>query len=560
MKWSMRQLSLSFVAAAFVMVAVVPSPSLGKEAHTLHEAVSQSVLSNPDIQEKWHAFQAAGSAVEAGEAGFGPRLDLTAGVGRDSIDGKGYEDRDFSDYDHHGIAVTLRQMICDGGLTHSQVNRLGHVRMVRYYDLLSSIESVSLETVRAYADVVRYRDLLELAQENLNRHEEVMNQVRDRVEKGYDSRASLEEIRGRVAVARVNLLTEQANLHDVSARYERIVGEPPADNLLPFTGSLPIPSCADKALQRALSGNPSLFAARENVLAAESSVEEKKAAFRPRVDLRGGYKSDHDLDGVDGRKDKWYGELVMTYNIYDSGARKAALEQHEELLMQSGQRLEVTGREIRQTLKVSYNDLFMLQDQMPFLTEHVKASNEVRKAYDQQFRIGRRTLLDLLDSENEYYQASRALHNAEFNISIAHVRVLASMGELTRAFGVKRDDVPSLEDLDVDPSRYEFGPKHEKLGIDCLCAATVEGEEQHYGERSAWMLQVGSYTYRETADEMLEKLAEQGFHAEVCPAVLEGKTWYRLRVPGGDSRQQALQIQQSLKSQGYSSLLISNTQ
>ncbi len=559
MKRRMFRWAFGVFFAASVFITVLPLPSPGNEAGTLQEAVTRAVLSNPDIQEKWHAFQAAGSAVDQAKAGFGPSLDLTAGVGRDSLDGKGYEDRDFSDYDHHGVAVTLRQMVFDGGLTHSQVQRLSHIRMVRYYDLLSSIESVTLATVRAYEDVVRYRDLLDLAGENLRRHEEVMSQVKDRVEKGYDSRASLEEIRGRVAVARVNLLTEQANLHDVSARYERIVGEIPEDELEPFVHSFSIPGCADKALQRALSGNPSLFSARENVLAAESSIEEKKAAFRPRVDLRGGYKSDHDLDGVDGRKDKWYGELVMTYNLFDSGARKAALEQQSELLLQTGKRLEVTGREIRQTLKVSYNDLFMLQDQIPFLHEHVKASNEVRKAYDQQFMIGRRTLLDLLDSENEYYQASRALQNAEFNIAIAHARVLASMGELTRAFGVKRDDVPSLEDLDVDPSRYEFGPKHEKLGIDCLCGTTVPEAEEDYGDRSAWMVQIGSYTSRDVADDMLEKVASAGFVVEICPVMLDGKTWYRLRVPGGDSRQEALHVQQSLRAKGYPTLLISDT-
>lgn len=466
MESHIRKQFVLVLAVLMVLSALGLSPAKAQSSETLQEVLQLAVISNPDVQEKWHAFQAAGSGKKVAEAGFGPTLDFTAGIGRDSIDGKAYEDRDFSDYSHNGVSVTLRQMIYDGGLTRNQVKRLDHVRMVRYYELLSAMESVSLETVRAYEDVVRYRRLEELAGENYARHQEVMEQVRDRVEKGYDSRSSLEEIRGRLAVARVNLLTEQANVHDVNARYERIVGELPAEKLKPFDRHLAIPSCADEAHLEALSENPALYAARENVLATDAALEEKLARLRPNISLRGGYNSDHDVDGVEGRKDKWYGEVVLTYNLYDGGARRAAVRQHEELAAQSEKKLETTGRDIRQSLKVAYNDIGMLEAQLPYLEEHRSASNEVRKAYSEQFRIGRRDLLDLLDVENEYYQASRAWYNAEFNVAISRARVLASMGKLTEAFGVAREDVPTPGELGIEASRYECGSECERPGIE----------------------------------------------------------------------------------------------
>lgn len=452
------------------------SPLVG-EAETLKEVIQKAVLTDPDVQEKWHSFMAAGFEKEAAAGGARPQVDLTAGAGRDSIDGKGYEDRDSSDYSYNGFSVTLRQMIYDGGLTRNQVNKLDHREMARYYELISSIESVSLEAMRAFEDVVRYRELNLLAEDNYIRHREVMDLVEDRFNKGYDSRSSLEEIRGRLSVAKVNKLTEEANLHDVSARYERIVGELPPKELKPYRGNMDIPTCADLALKKAIKENPSLFASRENVLASQAAIEENKARLRPRIDLKGGYNSDHDRDGVDGRKDKWYGEILLTYKLYDGGTRKARVKQYEQLEKQSMSRLQTKGRDIRQSLKVAYNDIEMLTEQLEYLRNHRSASDEVRKAYAQQFRIGRRSLIDLLDSENEYYQASRALMNAEFNIAISKGRVLASMGELASFFNAAKSDVPSLEDLDIEVSRYDFGPSHEEIGDDCFCPAEIPVEE-----------------------------------------------------------------------------------
>ncbi len=466
----------------FSFSVVFLSPLVG-EAETLKEVIQKAVLTDPDVQEKWHSFMAAGFEKEAAAGKALPQVDLTVGAGRDSIDGKGYEDRDSSDYSHHGFSITLRQMIYDGGLTRSQVKRLDHREMARYYELMSSIESVSLEAMRAFEDVARYRKLNLLAEDNYHRHREVMDLVEDRFSKGYDSRSSLEEIRGRLSVAKVNKLTEEANLHDVSARYERIVGELPPAELEIYRGEMDIPTCSDLALKKALDMNPSLFASRENVLSSQAAIEENKARLRPRIDLKGGYNSDHDRDGVDGRKDKWYGEIVLKYNLYDGGTRKARVKQYEQLEKQSMSRLQVKGRNIRQSLKVAYNDIEMLTEQLEYLKSHRSASDEVRKAYAQQFRIGRRSLIDLLDSENEYYQASRALLNAEFNIAISKGRVLASMGELASFFNAATDDIPTLEELNIEGSRYDFGPSHDAMGENCFCPAEIPVEE--IGEEKA---------------------------------------------------------------------------
>ena len=87
---------------------------------------------------------------------------------------------------------------------------------------------------------------------------------------------------------------------------------------------------------------------------------------------------------------------------------------------------------------------------MEYLDEHRRRLDQVRVAYLDQFTIGRRTLLDLLDTENEYYQAQRAYINGTYDLTIADARTLAGMGRLLNDMGVVRYELPTLEELDYN--------------------------------------------------------------------------------------------------------------
>ncbi len=102
---------------------------------------------------------------------------------------------------------------------------------------------------------------------------------------------------------------------------------------------------------------------------------------------------------------------------------------------------------MRQTTQIAFNDTRRLREQIRYLNEHRQSIDRVRGAYQQQFDIGQRTLLDVLDSENEFFEASRAYANAQYDIALADARTLAAMGQLMQTLGVMRDDMPSLAEL-----------------------------------------------------------------------------------------------------------------
>lgn len=432
------------------VLAALPPLAAAEVPDALRDAARKAVVTNPEVQAGWHAFRAASAEQDAARGNYLPHADLFAGVGRETLKQPG---RSADDFTHSNATLSLNQMVYDGFLTRSEVARLGYAKLTRYYELVDASETTALEALRAYADVLRYRELTRLAQENYVHHRQTHTQIGDRAGAGVGRRVDLEQASGRLALAESNLLTEASNLHDVSARYLRIVGEaPPADvpRFAPKASIAPLPATAQDALRTAFVSSPALNAAVENVRAGQASIDARKAAFQPRVDVRARQAFDRNLEGVDGRTRDTVVEAVLTYNLSRGGADQARLRQAAEALDVAKDLREKACRDLRQTLSIAYNDVRRLDEQLAYLDQHQLSIEKAREAYHRQFDIGQRTLLDLLDTENEYFEARRAYVNAQYNQVIAQARTLAGMGRLMGALGVAREDLPSAAEVGQD--------------------------------------------------------------------------------------------------------------
>jgi len=125
---------------------------------------------------------------------------------------------------------------------------------------------VTLEAFRTYLDVLRYREMVRLAQDNYREHQRVFSQIEERALSGAGRGVDLEQISGRLALAESNLMTEASNLHDVTARYQRIVGELPPQNMSPAPSLADeLPAGVNQAIEMAFEGNPEFHAAIENI-------------------------------------------------------------------------------------------------------------------------------------------------------------------------------------------------------------------------------------------------------------------------------------------------------
>ncbi len=401
----------------------------------LKAAVEKAILENPEVKVKHKNLMAAANEQAVSEGGWRPRVDLEATVGEKSTFSPGLKSD--KGYTNSTATLQLRQMLFDGFATLSDVRRLGHTRMAAYYELLATSDNIGLEAARAYLDVQRYRELVELAKENYANHLDVYTRLESRVKAGVGRRVDLEQASGRLALAESNWLTEASNLHDVTARYQRLVGELPSQDLAAVPNLTPFLPVRDNYVGNTVKGNPEFLGAVSNIRAFRADAEVRKAANYPTLELRASQSFETNRSAVTGDYRDSALQLVLNYNLYKGGSDQARIRQYVDKLNATYDLRDKVCRDVRQTALIAFNDVGKLENQIGFLSQHELSTSKAREAYRQQFDIGQRSLLDLLDTENEYFQARRALVNAEYDLSLAKARVLGASGTLLSALKLR---------------------------------------------------------------------------------------------------------------------------
>jgi adhesin transport system outer membrane protein len=435
MKRSLLRLKL---VALGVMAMGLP---LTADAYSLKDAAQEAALRNPEVQARWHAFKEATQGAEVAKGGYRPRVDFTAELAKEWLDqDPGIEDN----YVTKGLGVFLNQMLFDGGATRYEVKRLNYAQRVAYYDLVKATEDIALETARAYNDVLRFRKLKLLAEDSYVQHRATYEQISRRVKSGVGRRVDLEQAGGRLALAESNLITENSNLHDVSARYQRVVGSlPPADMTEPESLKANVPAALRDALYETYKSHPGILAAQENIVSAQAGAEGARSRFYPRLDLRASHSEGWDTDGYQDESRSRIG-LLLNYNLYNGGSDKAQERRDWERVNVAKDLRDKECRDARQTLTIAHNDIRKLGEQLSYLDQHQLSTEKARDAYRKQFDIGQRTLLDVLDTENELYDARRAYTNGLHDLTHAYTRTQAAMGKLVPAMDIKPLETPEL--------------------------------------------------------------------------------------------------------------------
>ena len=443
----MKVLALTKIASMVAGASVAMTVS----AADLTSVTKTAIENNPEVQVQWSNFLEATANQKQARAGYLPSLDLNAAYGKGNREFDG--DRGWFDQGQAEIALT--QVLFDGFRIKSKVEQGDYAALKRYYDLNAGVEQKAFEAAQAYLDVQRYRDLVQLAQTNVNNHQRVYNQIQQKTKQGVGNGADLAQISGRLSLAQTNLMTEQANLNDVSARFARIVGLEPSANLEPVNLNASLPNSSQDAVMTAYQNNNSLKAALSEMEYARTNAEEFKSNMYPKLSLvarTGLYQNRNSFDERTNPGNDKYGqdsavELRLNYNLFNGFADRSAVNAANARIYTAQDLKNKACVDIRQTTRVAYNNVNNYSNQMQWLQRHRDESAAVVRAYNDQFDIGRRNLLDVLDSENESFQSNRAYASAQYDLKIAQLQTLYSMGQLLPALGIKRDNLPEVSEV-----------------------------------------------------------------------------------------------------------------
>jgi adhesin transport system outer membrane protein len=423
MKQTFKLLTLSASLLSAMMVTSV-------SAETLAEAVDTTIKTNPEILAGSSYRNSVDQTIDIAKSGYKPKVDINLGIGRERTDNlstsPGHVHRTRGE-----AGITATQMLYDGFATKSSVNQAESLATSAGYGVFDTTETTSLRAVEVYLDVLRRQDLMQLTQENRDSHEKIFSQIEQRSTSGVGNSADLEQTKGRLALAEANLMSTEGNLEDARSNYNRVIGHMPETVVDPGQECCDkTPATLDDALKIAYHQHPAVRAAISEHEASLATEQGADAAFRPNVNLELSARADNNLDGDRGYEKEVLAMLRMRWNLLNGGADSARVDQTVALSDQAREEANIIIRDIEQDVRLAWNSLDNLSHRLPILEQRVTAAQETKKAYQQQFNLGQRTLLDLLDTENELLTARSDYTNAYYEHLYACYWLSESMGKL----------------------------------------------------------------------------------------------------------------------------------
>ena len=433
---------------------------------TMSAAVEYTITHNPDVAIDAMNRRSVDYALLGAYSGYMPSIDLAWGTGREKANNNNTraDSRPYSWSDtlnRHERSVTAQWNIFQSLGTWFEVERNQARVQSAAHRVAGTSDAIALRVVEAYLDVLRMRETVNLTRQNLENHQKTYDQIRMRVDSGVGRRSDLDQSEARLALAKSNLVSAEANLRDVEIAYRRFIGMAPDQLIQPAlpTGSM-IPGDLESAQKAARDGNPLLKQSQADVDAANAQYNAAKSPFGPRLDLEAGITNVDNAGGQVGSSDDRYIMLRARWNIFRGGYDTARLG---ETKFQSYEALEISKRtlmQLEQSTALSWNTLQSVRERLPSLKQHAESALATRDAYMLQFTIGQRTLIDLLDTENEYFTSTVEYVNGQYLELFAAYRLLADMGTILPALGVLplADSDPTQRSARANPwSRSDHG-------------------------------------------------------------------------------------------------------
>jgi adhesin transport system outer membrane protein len=247
----------------------------------------------------------------------------------------------------------------------------------------------------------------------------------------------LDQIAARLALAKSNYIAGENNLQDAVSNFYGVVGYLPEVSTLQRPASLDVSPTVTAALETAFANHPQLKSADADIEAAKAQHKASKSPNRPTLTLEGDRTWNEDIDGIEGDNEDWVVALRLRYRLYNGGKDTSRNKQTASLLEEAQEIRNQTKRQVDEGMRLSWHAYESTKQQLKFLETYVSSVEATKEAYRKQFNIGKRSLLDLLNTENELLDAKTNYLNADYDQILSRYRILNAEGQLTSKLGIK---------------------------------------------------------------------------------------------------------------------------
>jgi adhesin transport system outer membrane protein len=399
---------------------------------TIFNAIDQAVTTHPGVGEATANRRATEAELRQTQGTLLPQVRLEARTGRNKFDFKDSivppqgNDQWLNSKE---ASVVVRQILFDGFASINEIWRQSARVDAAAYRVRERTELLALDAAEAYIDVVRYMRLIALANENVAAHRTLLGNVDARFQGGRAGEGDLQQVRERVEAALAVQAQFRQQYDEARGAFRRAVGIEPYNLRTP--GRLGgLPSSKDQALAVALRGNPTIQAAQADSDAAKHGFDATAGAFVPTITFEGRSLWGRNTGTTFGERTDTSANLVASWDIFRGGQDAWRRVEQSERYQEQSMRHARLQRGAFESIDKAWAARTITSDRIAALRRQIGADRRVIEAYQKEYELGQRSLIDLLNAQNQLFNASVSLQSTLGVAVFADYQLLAAMGKM----------------------------------------------------------------------------------------------------------------------------------
>ena len=415
----------------------VPRSAPAKPA-TLSDAVTRALADNPQVGLAVARYDEASALVRVAQAPLYPQAEASVAGGHGVTGNYATAVGDYwSTKNAMGAArvetsFSARQLLYNFGATTADIDRAARTMDAQALQSVATAEDVAYSVAQAYMKLLQQRELLKLADENLAALKDIARLVDENERNGNATLADVKRARARVLDAQTLRSDQEYELRLAGDRFRRLARAEPGALRPPRPLSASIPRSKDAALQEAYRANPAILSLQSSIVSGKRELDAVKLGTLPTLNLEAGITGKHNA----GEKNKTEVDVrtvaALRYKLLDGGLQSAQIDQAVSRIVQQEMKLQSQKDDIEADLRQFYWQLETARGKQAGLADGVDTSLKARELYNEQFRGGKRSLLELLDIQTAYFNARRTQITNRFDEQLATFGIIKSVGRFVR--------------------------------------------------------------------------------------------------------------------------------
>ncbi len=439
------------------LIAGVTAMAAGAAGETLEEAMVAAYTSNPTLLAQRAALRATDEGVAQALSGWRPTLSASAEIGKEDVESEGRfasgQTRDET-LTPETYSLNLSQPLYRGGRTLAATAQAENLVRADRARLAEVEQDVLLQAATAYMDVLRDQAVLEFAINNEQRLRRQLEAARDRFDVGVVTRTDVAQAEARLSNSIADRVRARSNLTSSRASYLNVVGEMPG-TLSPPPGIVGLPDTEREAHEIAAEENPTILRAVYAERAARQDVRGAVGGLLPEVSLDADLRRAEDQASRGSLRESASVSARVTIPLYQAGSVYSQVRAARQVAAQRRLEIDESRRAVFEEVTQVWQDLAAARAQITAFSDAVRAAEIALEGVEHEAAVGARTTLDVLDAEQELFDARVDLVRAQRDEVVAGITLRGTVGRLTaEALGLP---------VEIDDASHHYRSVRNKL-------------------------------------------------------------------------------------------------